>query len=103
MPYDFFYAMNAGAGQNLDWFWQRWFFEGGYPDLAITTVVRPADQPAQITVTNKGGKPVPVDLAGDLRQRHGGENSPQHRRVAKREHRHGARPQRPHHPESDPR
>lgn len=62
MPYDFFYAMNAGAGQNLDWFWRRWFFEGGYPDLAITRVVRPADQPAQITVTNKGGKPVPVDL-----------------------------------------
>ena len=62
MPYDFFYSMNAGAGQNLDWFWQRWFFEGGYPDLAITSVARPADQPAQITVTNKGGKPVPVDL-----------------------------------------
>ena len=62
MPYDFFYALNAGAGQNLDWFWRRWFFEGGYPDLAITTVVRPADQPAQITVVNKGGKPVPVDL-----------------------------------------
>ena len=62
MPYDFFYSMNAGAGQNLDWFWRRWFFEGGYPDLAITSVVRPADQPAQITVTNKGGKPVPVDL-----------------------------------------
>ncbi|WP_223648796.1 M1 family metallopeptidase [Hymenobacter psoromatis] len=62
MPYDFFYSMNAGAGQNLDWFWRRWFFEGGYPDLAITSVVRPADQPAQITVTNKGGKPMPVDL-----------------------------------------
>jgi len=62
MPYDFFYSMNAGAGQNLDWFWQRWFFEGGYPDLAITSVVRPADKPAQITVTAKGSKPVPVDL-----------------------------------------
>ena len=62
MPYDFFYAMNAGAGQNLDWFWRRWFFEGGYPDLAITTVVRPADKPASITVTAKGSKPVPVDL-----------------------------------------
>ncbi|WP_240734698.1 M1 family metallopeptidase [Hymenobacter sp. UV11] len=62
MPYDFFYSMNAGAGQNLDWFWQRWFFDAGYPDLAITSVVRPADKPAQITVTAKGSKPVPVDL-----------------------------------------
>ena len=62
MPYDFFYSMNAGAGQNLDWFWRRWFFEGGYPDLAITSVARSADQPASITVTNRGGKPVPVDL-----------------------------------------
>jgi len=62
MPYDFFYSMNTGAGQNLDWFWQRWFFDGGYPDLAITTVVRPADKPAQITVTAKGSKPQPIDL-----------------------------------------
>ena len=62
MPYDFFYSMNAGAGQNLDWFWQRWFFDNGYPDLAITTVVRPSDKPAQITVTAKGSKPMPVDL-----------------------------------------
>jgi len=62
MPYDFFYSMNAGAGQNLDWFWKRWFFDGGYPDLAITSVTRPADGPAQIVVAAKGTKPVPVDL-----------------------------------------
>jgi aminopeptidase N len=62
MPNDFFYSMNAGAGENLNWFWQRWFFDPGYPDLAITSVVRPADKPAQITVTVKGSKPMPVDL-----------------------------------------
>jgi hypothetical protein len=62
MPYDFFYSMNAGAGQNLDWFWQRWFFEGGYPDLAIASVTRPAAGPAQIVVAAKGSKPVPIDL-----------------------------------------
>ena len=62
LPNDFFYSMNAGAGQNLNWFWQRWFFDAGYPDLAIASVVRPADKPAQITVTAKGSKPVPVDL-----------------------------------------
>jgi aminopeptidase N len=35
MPFDFFNSMNTGAGQNLNWFWQRWFFEDGYPDLAM--------------------------------------------------------------------
>ena len=62
MPYDFFYSMNAGAGQNLDWFWQRWFFEGGYPDLAITSVAPGTDGAAAIVVTAKGSKPVPIDL-----------------------------------------
>jgi hypothetical protein len=58
MPYDFFNSMNAGARQNLDWFWQRWFFDSGYPDLAITTVT-----PGEIVVTAKGSKPMPIDLA----------------------------------------
>ena len=57
MPYDFFNSMNAGAGQNLDWFWQRWFFDGGYPDLALQSVT-----PQRIVVEAKGTKPVPVDL-----------------------------------------
>ena len=61
MPYDFFYSMNAGAGQNLNWFWQRWFFDTGYPDLAIQSVTRQATG-YQITVAAHGTKPVPVDL-----------------------------------------
>ena len=61
MPYDFFYSMNAGAGQNLNWFWQRWFFDSGYPDLALASVTR---QPTgyQVVVAAKGTKPVPIDL-----------------------------------------
>jgi hypothetical protein len=63
MPYDFFYSMNAGAGQNLDWFWQRWFFDGGYPDLGITSVTPAAGSTAaEVVVTAKGSKPVPLDL-----------------------------------------
>ena len=61
MPYDFFYSMNTGAGQNLNWFWQRWFFEGGYPDLAIASVNKSATG-YDIVVQAKGTKPVPVDL-----------------------------------------
>ena len=61
MPFDFFYAMNTGAGRNLDWFWQRWFFDSGYPDLAIAQVTQQGGQ-YTITVEAKGSKPVPVDL-----------------------------------------
>lgn len=61
MPFDFFNAMNAGAGKNLNWFWKRWFFDGGFADLAITSVVKKGTSYA-ITVTSKGTKPVPVDL-----------------------------------------
>jgi hypothetical protein len=57
MPYDFFNSMNEGAGQNLNWFWQRWFFDGGYPDLALQNVTKES-----IVVEAKGTKPVPIDL-----------------------------------------
>jgi len=61
MPFDFFYAMNTGAGRNLNWFWQRWFFDGGYPDLAIANVAQQGTQ-YTITIEAKGSKPVPIDL-----------------------------------------
>ena len=61
MPYDFFNSMNAGAGRNLNWFWQRWFFDGGYPDLAITSVNKTSTG-YDLTIQAKGTKPVPVDL-----------------------------------------
>ena len=61
LPYDFFNSMNAGAGRNLNWFWQRWFFDGGYPDLAIARVNKSANG-YDIQVQAKGTKPVPVDL-----------------------------------------
>ena len=61
LPYDFFNSMNAGANRNLNWFWQRWFFDGGYPDLAIARVTKSAAG-YDIQVQAKGTKPVPVDL-----------------------------------------
>jgi Peptidase family M1 domain len=38
IPYDFFYTWNKASGRNLDWFWKAWFFEWGYPDLAVASV-----------------------------------------------------------------
>jgi aminopeptidase N len=57
IPYDFFNSMNEGSGKNINWFWKRWFFDNGVPDLAIAKVAG-----KQITITMKGTKPVPVDI-----------------------------------------
>jgi hypothetical protein len=62
MPYDFFNCMNQGAGENLNWFWKRWFFDNGVPDQAISKVDIAGKQ-YTVIVTNIGTKPVPVDLA----------------------------------------
>ena len=56
-PFDFFNTFNAAAGEDLGWFWKPWFFDLGYADLTIN---REAAQ--FLTVENKGGFPVPVNL-----------------------------------------
>jgi aminopeptidase N len=61
IPYDFFNSMNAGSGKDLNWFWKKWFFDGGYADLAISSVVKKS-KGYVVTVTSKGTKPVPVDI-----------------------------------------
>jgi hypothetical protein len=61
MPYDFFNCMNAGCGRNLNWFWKRWFFDNGAPNLAITNVHKKRKEYAAV-IEMKGTKPVPVDL-----------------------------------------
>jgi len=61
MPYDFFNSMNEGCGKNLNWFWKRWFFDDGVPDLAITKVTEKGNL-KQFIIGSKGTKPVPVDI-----------------------------------------
>ncbi|MXV16328.1 M1 family metallopeptidase [Hufsiella ginkgonis] len=62
IPYDFFNCMNAGSGKNLDWFWKRWFFDSGVPNLGIASVKQAAGQ-CNVVVAAIGTKPVPVDLS----------------------------------------
>ncbi|MES2124947.1 MAG: M1 family metallopeptidase [Gemmatimonadota bacterium] len=61
MPWDFFNSMNAGAGVNLDWFWQNWFFSNYYIDLAVTAVT-PTASGYRVTIQNIGGMAAPVDV-----------------------------------------
>jgi hypothetical protein len=60
-PYDFFSCMNDGARQNLNWFWQNWFFEKNTADLAIKTVKHQYNT-YLITILKLGDGIVPIHL-----------------------------------------
>jgi hypothetical protein len=60
-PNDFFYTMNRASGKNLNWFWEKWFFENGIPDLGLQSVRVNIDR-VRIVVQLKSNKPLPVDL-----------------------------------------
>jgi hypothetical protein len=60
-PYDFFNCINNGAGINLNWFWNDWFFNKVAPDLAITKVIHHGSR-YQIEVTKVGTGSVPVHI-----------------------------------------
>jgi hypothetical protein len=61
IPWDYFNSMNAGSGQNLNWFFQNWFFTNNYLDLAITKVT-PAKGKSTATIKNIGGFAIPFDI-----------------------------------------
>jgi hypothetical protein len=61
IPWDYFNSMNAGSGQNLNWFFQNWFFTNNYLDLAITKVT-PAKGKSTLTIKNVGGFVIPFDI-----------------------------------------
>jgi len=61
IPWDYFNSMNAGSGQNLNWFFQNWFFTNNYLDLAITKVSTAAGK-ASLMVKNVGGFAIPFDV-----------------------------------------
>jgi len=77
IPTDFFGSMNRGSGRNLDWFWKRWFYDDGYPDLGIKTVT--GGKTAAVQIANIGGKPLPIDLAIEFKD---GSSKKIHRSVA---------------------
>ena len=61
IPWDFFYSFNNISGQNLNWFWNAWFFSNNYIDLAVDNIHKAGDS-YQVVVGNIGGFPVPIDL-----------------------------------------
>lgn len=61
IPWDYFNSMNAGSGQNLNWFFQNWFFTNNYLDLALAKVAT-AKGKSLVTVKNVGGFAIPFDV-----------------------------------------
>lgn len=61
LPWDFFNSINAGAGKNIDWFWNNWYFTSGYIDLSIEEVKK-SSAGYNVSVKNIGGFAAPADL-----------------------------------------
>lgn len=62
-PYDFFNTFNHLSEQNLDWFWNAWYYQqGGIPDLTIENVNIKRHH-YDITVFNTGDLPLPIVLS----------------------------------------
>jgi len=61
IPWDFFNSVNNITGRNLNWFWNSWYFENNYIDLAIRSVAKSGNG-YNVVLDNIGGMPAPVDL-----------------------------------------
>ncbi|MCK9280366.1 MAG: M1 family metallopeptidase [Melioribacteraceae bacterium] len=61
IPNDFFNTFDNVTGEDLSWFWKPWFFESGYPDLAVTSVIR-NEKEQKVIIENKGTMPIPIEL-----------------------------------------
>ena len=61
IPWDYFNTVNDVAKQNLNWFWDAWFFRNAYIDVGIAAARKTASG-YTVTLDNIGGMPAPVDL-----------------------------------------
>lgn len=61
LPWDFFNTFNNVSGQNLNWFWNNWFFTNGYIDLSVTGATKTPNG-YSVKLKNIGGFAAPVDI-----------------------------------------
>lgn len=66
IPWDMFYSFNDITGENLNWFWNNWFFSNNYMDIAICKV-KVGGNSAKIQINNIGGMAVPFDVVVELK------------------------------------
>ncbi len=56
-PYDYMFSFNRASGQDLNWFWKKWYFDWGYVDIAIKNFDKNT-----VVVENIGGRPMPFNI-----------------------------------------
>jgi len=64
-PTDFFRSMNNAAGEDLNWFWNEWFYQTWNLDLEVSDVTYVNDDPklgSKIKLTNLQKMAMPVKL-----------------------------------------
>jgi hypothetical protein len=61
IPWDMFNSFNDLSGRNLNWFWQSWYFDNSYIDLAVASVKKVTGG-YSVAIDNIGGMVAPVDL-----------------------------------------
>jgi hypothetical protein len=61
IPWDFFNTVNNVTGRDLNWFFNAWYFDNSYIDLAVRSVTRNGNG-YRVTLENIGGMPAPVDV-----------------------------------------
>lgn len=61
IPWDFFFTFNDVSGKNLNWFWNAWYFQPNYIDIAIDAV-NANKKTYTISLKNIGGMPSPVNV-----------------------------------------
>ena len=59
IPYDLFYTFNRTCQKNLDWYWNAWFFNPGWVDVAVKDVIYEKEK-CTLHLQNEGGLPVPL-------------------------------------------
>ncbi len=60
-PWDFFNYFNAATGEDLDWFWQTWYYETWTLDQTIESVTAGRNG-TEIVVRDNGDAPMPTRL-----------------------------------------
>lgn len=59
-PWDFFYSFNTGSGQDLNWYWNNWFFSNNYIDLKVNSAIQ-SNKNLEMIIHNVGGFAIPFE------------------------------------------
>ncbi len=57
-------AMLLATGENLDWFWDQWVYQAGYPEFAVTATWDSTLGTVRLTVRQQQADTLPADSTG---------------------------------------